>query len=110
MVKYILTPPVAFIITLIAMMAFAGLLSRLSFKRKSRGTDIEKSYACGEDTQTNLIQPEYGEFFPFAFFFTILHVVTLIVTTVPAAKTESFLMAVIYVAGALISLVIVFRR
>ncbi len=34
--------------------------------------------------KVNRIPPEYRQFFPFAFFFTIMHVVALVVTTVPA--------------------------
>ena len=35
-------------------------------------------------SQRPSVQPDYGQFFPFAFFFTILHVVALMVATVPA--------------------------
>ncbi len=29
-------------------------------------------YACGEDMPSHLMQPDYSQFFPFAFFFTVI--------------------------------------
>ena len=106
-----LSPPIAFIIMLASTIIFSVIISRLGFKRK--GKDIggmEKSYACGEEVTTNLMQPDYSQFFPFAFFFTILHVVTLMVATVPVETVQSFLMAAIYIIGAAAALLILFRR
>ena len=59
---------------------------------------------------TSMIQPDYSVFFPFAFLFTVLHVVALIVATVPVHTAGSLVMAFIYVAGAVTSLFILFRR
>jgi NADH-quinone oxidoreductase subunit A len=108
--KFILTPPVAFVIVLMAAFVFARSLSRLSYKEKSRPEGMGKPYACGEDVPSQMMQPDYGEFFPFAFFFTILHVVALIITTMPVATAGSVAIAVIYVLGALVSLIILFRK
>jgi len=105
-----LTPPVVFLEVLIAMILFAKALSFLSYKTKNKPSGTYKSYACGEDVQTNLMQPDYSQFFPFAFFFTVLHVVTLMITTVPVDTLRSFAMAVIYIGGAATGLVILFRR
>ena len=105
----ILTPPIAFLIILIAAMALSYLMSRLSCKTKS-SEDSTKSYACGEDMPTSLIQPDYSAFFPFAFLFTILHVVALVVTTVPITTPGSLSIAVIYVLGAITALFLLFRR
>ena len=106
----ILTPPVAFIIILAAVLALASLLSRISYKAKGDEEASTKAYACGEDMPTSMIQPDYSAFFPFAFLFTILHVVALVVTTVPIGTIGSFTMAVIYVIGAITALFILFRR
>ena len=58
-----------------------------------------------------MIQPDYGQFFPFAFFFTILHVVALMVTTVPARDAGArFVIAVVYVLGAVVGLLVLYRR
>lgn len=109
--KLILSPPAAFLITLLATILFGAALSSLAFKRSGKGDEgAGKSYACGEDMPTHLMQPDYTQFFPFAFFFTILHVVTLMVATVPVETAESFAIAVIYIAGAVAALFILFRR
>ena len=106
----LISPPVGFLIMLLVVIAFAHALTKLSFKQKNRPADIDKSYACGEDIATHLMQPDYSQFFPFAFFFTVLHVVALMITTVPVETKESFAIAVIYIVGALVGLVILFRR
>ena len=106
----ILTPPIAFLIILTAILALSALLSRISFKARADKVASTKAYACGEDMPTSLIQPDYSAFFPFAFLFTILHVVALIVATVPVGTTGSLAMAIIYVAGAVTALFILFRR
>lgn len=108
--KILLAPPVAFLIVLFAMFVFSKMLSALSFKRKAHHDGMEKSYACGEDVSTNLMQPDYSQFFPFAFFFTILHVFTLIIATVPILTAGAFVVALIYILAAITALAILFRR
>lgn len=106
----ILTPPVAFLIILAATLTLSYLLSRLSYKAKPNEEASTKAYACGEDMPTAMIQPDYSAFFPFAFLFTILHVVALIVTTVPVETLSSLAIAVIYVLGAITALFVLFRK
>ncbi len=108
--KFILTPPVAFIIILVATMLLSGLLAKLSFKARSGENASTTSYSCGEEGLTPFIQPDYAQFFPFAFFFTILHVTALIITTVPMETLGSLSIAVIYLAGAMTALFILFRK
>jgi NADH-quinone oxidoreductase subunit A len=104
------SPPIVLVILLAATLTLVRLMSGLSFKRKTRPEDIGKSYACGEDTLHHLIQPDYSQFFPFAFFFTIIHVIALIVTTVPLVTAQTLSIAVIYIMGAVAGLFILFRR
>ncbi len=106
--KILLSPPIAFLIMLAAVMALAGALSKLSFKPKKQEEGTGRAYACGEDMPTDLTQPDYSQFFPFAFFFTILHVVTLMLATVPVETVESFSMAVIYLVGLIVAMFILF--
>lgn len=105
-----MTPPVVFSVLLAAVLLLYCLLGRLSFKPKSSNAEACKSYACGEDVPTHLMQPDYTQFFPFAFFFTILHVVALTVATVPVETPESFGIAVLYIGGAFSGLTILLRR
>lgn len=108
--KLLLTPPVCFIVVLLMNIAFASVLSRLSCKTKNHPADIGTSYACGEDVKTHLMQPDYSQFFPFAFFFTVLHVVALTIATIPVETISSFAIAVVYLAGAMVGLMILLRR
>ena len=102
-------PPVTFLVVGASVLVFAGLLSRLAFRNKKQADDASKSYACGEEMPTNMIQPDYSAFFPFAFFFTILHVVTLMVTTMPVGNLHTLSIALLYLAGSVTALFILFR-
>ena len=106
----LLSPPIAFLIMLVTVIVLVSGISAISFKAKSRAEGTGKSYACGEDMPPNLMQPDYSQFFPFAFFFTILHVVALMLATVPTETMGSFSIAVIYLLGAIVAMFILFRR
>lgn len=108
--RWILSPPVAFIILLATGFLLLRLFSRLSFRPKKHTPGEGKAYACGEDNFDNAAQPDYSTFFPFAFFFTIAHVATLIMTTVPKETILSFGLVFLYMAGAVTGLYILLRR
>ncbi len=107
---WLLVPPVAFTLILIVVWALSTASGTLGFKRKGPRGALDKPYAGGEDISKHRFQIDYGQFFPFAFFFTIMHVVTLIVATAPARTFENLSIAVIYVLGALLGLIMLFRR
>jgi len=101
-----LLPPVAFILYVFLTFGVSALAGRLSAK----GEDSEnkkKSYACGESFTQNRGQPDYSEFFKFAFFFTLMHIVVLVVAMDPAGPT---IPAVIYVSVTGLSLFILLRK
>jgi NADH-quinone oxidoreductase subunit A len=78
---------------------------------KGRQTeDARKPYACGEEFDGYMIQPDYSQFFPFVFFFTILHVVALTIATVPMGEMATFSIAAVYLIGAMLGLFILLRR
>ena len=108
--SFIVTPPVTFIIILVATLALDKLLSGLSYKARPEDEASTKPYACGEDMPNSLIQPDYSAFFPFAFLFTILHVVALVVTTMPLQTAGSFAIALVYIMGAITGLFILFTK
>jgi hypothetical protein len=95
----LLQPPVAFVILLAAAGLLLLAMGRLSLQRRARLTE---PYACGEELASHFIQPDYGQFLPFAFFFTILHVMALMAATVPVETRGSFTIAVIYLACAML--------
>ena len=106
----LLSPPIAFIILLLFVSLFSSLLSRISLHVNRDRSESKKAYACGEDFSENMIQPDYSQFFPFAFYFTILHVVALMAATVPVATLGTYLIAVVYVVGAIVGLFVLYRR
>lgn len=106
----LLSPPVIFIIVLIIVFSLSKILSKMALKPKKVINGQSEPYACGENIPTHMIQPDYTQFFPFAFYFTILHVVALMVALVPAKTIETLVMAMIYILGAIIGLVVLYRR
>lgn len=76
----LLSPPVAFAVLL----ALSALLSVLFKRLAAHGRDYKSkrdAYACGETMPENQGQPEYAQFFHFAFFFTVMHVTALMIAT-----------------------------
>ena len=110
MEQWIFFPPVAFLFIFSVCLLLSSLLSKLALKVKGKTGEERKAYACGEDIPEHRVQVDYGQFFPFAFFFTILHVLALMVTTVPVENIGSLFIAGIYIVGAMTGLLILFRR
>jgi len=104
----VLSPPIAFPVLLLACGLLYMGLGGLTLKKKGFVEGLTKPYACGEE-QIDVVQTDYGQFLPFAFFFTILHVVALMVTSVPIDTLGSYLIAVLYLLGALAGLSILYR-
>jgi len=80
----LLFPPVVFAISLLFVMALSLVLSPLSAKpARVAGSNKHKAYGCGEDVPDDQAKaiPNYQEFFPFAIFFTLLHVAGLMLAT-----------------------------
>ena len=105
----LLSPPIAFVILLAAGGLLYWGMGRLAPKKRGRGDGL-KPYACGEDIETHMIQPNYGQFLPFAFFFTILHVTALMVTTAAGATAAALAIALLYVLCAAVGLVVLYRN
>jgi NADH-quinone oxidoreductase subunit A len=108
--EFLLSPPVVFIVIMLAAIICAYVLSKLALKPKNVPAGLTKEYSCGEDIKTHMIQPDYSQFFPFAFYFTILHVVALMIATVPMATIQTFLIAVVYILGAIVGLFVLYKR
>jgi NADH:ubiquinone oxidoreductase subunit 3 (subunit A) len=106
----LLSPPIAFVVMLLAVMGLAAALKPLAFKRASQPAGAAKPYACGEDVPDVGARPEYGAFFPFAFFFTLLDVLTLILTTALVDSRAALGIGVLYILGAVVGLTVLYRR
>ena len=107
----LLVPPIAFLILLLAVwIEYRGLALLALGEKWESAPGKTKSYACGEDMPTNRVQPDYSQFFSFAFFFTIMHVVALVAATVPGGATSASLLAAVYLVASAIGLFILYRR
>lgn len=102
----LLSPPVAFTLILAVVFLFA-FVSKFIAPKGTASFGKGEAYASGQNVKSERIQPDYSQFFPFAFFFTIMHVVVLIVATVPK---EVSLMSFIYIFAAILALLILFRK
>ncbi len=107
---YLLWPPLAFLLILAASLALRRGLAIFAPQPQQAAGGKNKAYACGEDIKQNRVQPDYSQFFPFAFFFTIMHVLALVVATVPAQDWSAVQLAAGYLLSSAIGLFILFRR
>jgi len=101
-----LTPPIIFLV-LLAVFSFLAWLARGLSPRGASTAGKGEPYACGQDVSTGRIQPGYSDFFPFAFFFTIMHVATLMLCTIPAG---ALWLAAPFLAIAILAIIILFRK
>ncbi|MDR3552341.1 MAG: hypothetical protein P4L75_04375 [Clostridia bacterium] len=101
-----LAPPIVFIVFLIILLGVSLLAGKMAAKGADSASKT-KSYACGESDYASMGQLEYSQFFKVAFFFTIMHVIVLILATVPAGMS---VMAALYFIIAIVALIILFRK
>jgi NADH:ubiquinone oxidoreductase subunit 3 (subunit A) len=106
----LLSPPLTFIVILGAVLCLSAVLRKLAFRPQKQSEGLTKPYACGEDIKDVMIQPDYSQFFPFVYYFTILHVVALMIAAIPAGTIETFLIAIIYIVCAVVGLLVLYRR
>ncbi len=109
MSQWLLTPPAAFVILLLAVFVLYGLSKRLAARPTKDAPGKRKLYACGEDLPIQRVKPDYKQFFPFAFFFTMMHVVALVLATIPSGDVGLHNLAFVYIGGAIVGLLILFR-
>ena len=110
MSNWLLVPPIAFMLILLVSILMTLVSSTLSFKGAKDCPGKLKSYGCGEDVPNPRLQPDYTQFFAFAFFFTVMHVIALIVATAPAGTMQIAGVAALYFLCALSGLFILFRK
>jgi NADH-quinone oxidoreductase subunit A len=106
-IDILISPPVAFVLFLVAATLLYRLGRRMAPKLNNVGGKLT-SYACGEDMPGTKIQFGYRLFFFVALFFTIMHVAALVIATVPAGKIVLF--AVLYLAVIFLSILALVTR
>ncbi len=103
----LISPPLAFLLFLL----IAGLLSLLGKRmapRLNKAGGKLTTYACGEDIPGVKVQFGYRLFFFVALFFTIMHVATLMIATVPPGKIVWF--AILYLVVIFLSVMALVTR
>jgi NADH-quinone oxidoreductase subunit A len=109
--SWLLITPITFLVVLAIMLGLLRLLGLMSLVVKTpHGSGKGKAYACGEDVKNHHVQVDYHQFFPFAFFFTIMHVLALVVATVPAGELSATALAIGYSGCLIIGLLALFRK
>jgi len=107
---WLINPATVFIIILVLLFILNKLLKGLAFRSQKNKPGCCKSYACGESNYDSTAHPDYSVFFPVAFFFTLAHVATLMITTLPKAFAGALVMASLYIVGGIIGLYILLRK
>ncbi len=106
MESFFMSPPVTFLLFLLMSFGVSLISKRLAARGKDSAVKMQP-YACGESMEENQGQPDYTQFFKFAFFFTIMHVVALVVATDPAGLTIT---SAVYLGVTVLSLFMLLRR
>ena len=104
--QILLTPPV----TLLFLVLFGVGISFAANNLAPLGNNSERkqdSYMGGLRGVDYHISPNYSQFYPYAFFFALMHVVVLVIATVPRGVITQPLL---YVGAAVLALLIIFRR
>jgi len=99
MTNLLILPPLCFVIVLFTVWGISKLLAMLTMApAATHEAGKEDSYACGEVYEGRHIEPDYGAFFRFAVFFTIIDVAGLMLATLAAASfnTAIAVMAIAY--------------
>ena len=99
--------PIAFGVYLLLGWAVLRLIAR---EAKPGPGGKGEPYACGEDFPREKIVPEYGQFYPFAIFFTLLHVAGLMLATLALAPAAAASLGAAYLLGVGAVLAIFFAR
>lgn len=103
----LLYPPFAFIISLAIVLLFGKLIKGFE-PRFSKSQQSTKTYACGEEFEAKKLSPGYEEFYPYAIFFTVLHVVAIMLMTIAFTSSIPISIPIIYLLVIIVILSILF--
>ncbi|MDR0291638.1 MAG: NADH-quinone oxidoreductase subunit A [Elusimicrobium sp.] len=101
MANFLLFPPVIFIVAYALIWLFSKLTAGFAPKPDNTPQGKLDPYACGEEYESKKVEPDYKTFFPFAIFFTVIHVAGLMIATLAASSVGWVLtgFAVMYVVS-----------
>lgn len=99
------SPPVAFILFLASALGAMYGLGRYARKGDQTARALDP-YACGQRDYEHYVNPNYTQFFRYAFVFSVMHVLALVITT----SLDELFLPLTYVGAGILALVIVFRK
>ncbi len=106
--EILLLPPLVFGIYLLTAWLISALSAKMSHVPTITGAKGKyDAYACGEEVPSEKQSPDYTLFFPFAIFFTLMHVAGLMLATLAISGSgASYQFGVIYLAviGAILAI------
>lgn len=102
----IFAPPIVLLLFILLFLTCSRGVSRYSHVGAQEEGRFDP-YGCGQRDVQSYVNPDYSQFFPLAFFFTIMHVLVLVVATAPA---NAPLLPVIFIASGILAMRIIFKR
>lgn len=106
MERILFSPPVVAIVFFLLLYGVSELFGKYAYRGRLAEHETDP-YACGQRGVETYISPDYGEFYPFAALFTIVHVLVLVVATAPERE---ILLPAVFLLMSLGALHIVFRK
>lgn len=100
------SPPVLFALFLLYYLVFSKWLSKFSSTKKP-GKHALDSYACGQRDVENYVNPDYSQYFSYAFIFTVVHILILVVATAPR---DAQILPALYIITGILAIFIAFKR
>lgn len=104
-INILFSPPVVFVIFLISAFFTMAALARYERKGSQTARSLDP-YACGQRDYQNYVNPNYTRFFRYAFVFSVMHVLALVVTM----SNNGLALPLAYVGAGILTLAIVFRK
>ncbi len=86
------------------------MTSRLLHKYANKEKPGERAlapYACGQRDVENYVNPNYSQYFTYAFIFTVVHILILVVATAPK---DVQIMPIAYIISGMLAILIAFKR
>jgi len=100
------SPPVLFTVLFLFFIIGSKFLSGYESKGE-HGKHALEPYACGQRDVENYVNPDYSEFFSYAFIFTVVHILILVVATAPR---DVSVLPVVYIVSGILAILIAFKR
>jgi len=106
MEAFFYSPPIAAMMVFLALILVSGWFARYASKEEP-GEHALDPYACGQRDVKNYVNPDYSQYYSFAFIFTVAHILILIVATAPS---DAQILPIAYVVSGVLAILIALKR